>query len=407
MDNKYGLTTEHDYSFDFVRMIALLSVIIFHAAGAYGVMGSGYWPVTDTQNFFGSAIRELFDVFIMPFFLFIAGYFALPSIRNKTFSKFFINKFNRLYVYWLFIVIILLPLGRYFSLQYQHSNINYFSYWLSSLLDFRNVSIGPLPKFNHMHFWFISLLFYIFILFGMAYKFSDKLFFKKELFKGKSNRSINIIDILVFGILAALVYYVFLLFFPGSSWVLIPQILQFKITHLPVLISFFGFGIYLSFKKSPVKDIPFNIRIWLILSILFTVLFFISGQDFFNKNDFSNTLSPLYLFIFSLIRSFLILSYLILTLLVADKFFTKKNVFIKKISVVSYEIYLVHLFFIVAFQITLLHFKMIPVSVKIFTAFFLGTIASYFFGKYTIYKYPKISATILILCFASVLIFFR
>jgi glucans biosynthesis protein C len=402
MNNSQVLTTYHNYSFDFIRAITMLSVILYHAAGAYSSL-SPYWLIHDMQYFLGNALRELLDVFIMPFFLFIAGYFALPSIRNKSLSDFIINKFYRIGVYWLFIVLIFLP----FMLWKAHqSSGSYLDYWLSSLLSFKNISAGPLTlsMYSHMHLWFVSLLFYILVLFGIFYKF----FIKKNIAISKSYKEINISNLLVFGILTTFVYFISILFFPDSSWIIIPMILQFKTTQLLILILYFGFGVYSRYMEwFANNDIPLNLNLWISSVILFTILFFITGQDIFNNIDISNTLSPLYLFIFSLIRSFLLLSYLILFLSLGIKYFNTKTVIIKKISDVSYEIYLVHIFFIYTFQFIFLQFGMIPVTVKIFGVFIFGTFFSYFFGKYTLYKFPKMSAAVMFILFFVLMVIFN
>ncbi len=410
MNNAQVLVSEHNYSFDFMRTFTILAVILFHAAGAYGIMGAKYWPVVDMQNFLGSAIRELFDVFIMPFFMFIAGYFALPSIRNRSFIGFFISKFKRLYLYWIFLFLFILPIGKYFALKYDHNNVSYITYLLNSFQNIVNVSNDPVSigTNGHMHFWFISLLFYVLILFGIIYKSCSKLLSEINILKNTSYKEINIFNILIFGFITTLFYFIIILVFPGSYWILIPKILQFKTTHLPVLISFFCFGVYASYRGWFDKQgVPFNLNFWIFVSLLLTILFFITGQDFFTKIDISNTLSPLYLFVFSLIRSFLILSYMMLALLLANRYFSAKNKYIEKVSDVSYEIYLVHLMLVVTFQVIFQHFNFIPVTVKIIAVFILGTITSYFFAKYTIYKFPKIIAVIFILGFVLMTILYR
>ena len=99
---------EHDYSFDFLRTVAMLGVILYHAAGAYSYL-SPYWPVQDQQGLIGNGLRGLLVVFIMPFFFFIAGFFTLPSIREKSIPQFSWHKFKRLGSYWVFIVLIVIP----------------------------------------------------------------------------------------------------------------------------------------------------------------------------------------------------------------------------------------------------------------------------------------------------------
>jgi hypothetical protein len=376
----------------------MFGVILFHAAAAYGAMGAKYWPVHDTQTLIGSAIREVFDVFIMPVFFFIAGYFALPSIRNKTLAGFIVNKFRRLYIYWLLFVLFFMPIGTYFMLKYDHSHTNYLSFWFNSLSICKNARNEPLVQgmYMHMHFWFVSLLFYVLILFGVFYKAGGKSLFKRRSFSGEKYKGLSLLNIAVFSILTASAYYLFILLYPGSYWVVVPMFIQFKTTHIPVLVLFFCYGIYSSYRGWFVnEDIPFDAIIWFCLTLLSATLFYMIGQDYFEKIDESNKLSPAYLFGFSLVRSCVIISYLILALKTAIKYFNRKKAVINGFSDVSYEIYLVHLIPIQALQFIFLQFE-IPIAIKIFSVFTLGTIASYFLGKYTLYKFPKTSAVVFV-----------
>ena len=65
MNSKSEITKEHNYSFDFIRVTAMLGVILYHAAAAYSYL-SPYWPVQDGRNILGDGLRELLVIFIMP-----------------------------------------------------------------------------------------------------------------------------------------------------------------------------------------------------------------------------------------------------------------------------------------------------------------------------------------------------
>ena len=78
-------------SMDFVRVLALFGVILFHASGAYANIP--YWSVQNGTSIVAIGIRELVDVFIMPLFFFLAGYFTLSSLRKKGSWGFFKSKF--------------------------------------------------------------------------------------------------------------------------------------------------------------------------------------------------------------------------------------------------------------------------------------------------------------------------
>ena len=94
-------------SMDFVRVLALFGVILFHASGAYANIP--YWSVQNGTSIVAIGIRELVDVFIMPLFFFLAGYFTLSSLRKKGSWGFFKSKFWELGFAWIVIVILVLP----------------------------------------------------------------------------------------------------------------------------------------------------------------------------------------------------------------------------------------------------------------------------------------------------------
>ena len=94
---------------DFVRVTALLGVVIYHSAAAYST-NTPYWSVHDGSSIIATGIRELADVFIMPIFFFLAGYFTLSSLRKRGYWSFFKSKFWELGYIWLLVVIIILPI---------------------------------------------------------------------------------------------------------------------------------------------------------------------------------------------------------------------------------------------------------------------------------------------------------
>ena len=67
---------------DNLRYLMVVSVLIYHSIGAYATIAP-HWIVHDTGSLMADMIRELFDVFMMPVLFFIAGYFALDSLRKK------------------------------------------------------------------------------------------------------------------------------------------------------------------------------------------------------------------------------------------------------------------------------------------------------------------------------------
>jgi hypothetical protein len=350
----------------------MLGVILYHTAAAYSYF-SPYWPVQDRRNFLGDGLRELLVVFIMPFFFFAAGYFVLPSLRKNSLLMFVWKKIKRLGIYWIFAVLIVIP---FFQSKQMVITGGYFDYWINYLLSFRDAQVGPLisGQPNNMHFWFISLLLYVY--------------------------KPSLPPLLWFGLLTFAVDFVFLLSIPDSNWVVIPNVLQFNLNQLPIMVLYFGFGMYAARKEWFMKnDIPLKLHHGLSVSLLFTLAYFLIGQEFFKNIGVSNTLSPALLFCFSFVRSFLLLSYLMTALSLANKYFAGKNMVLHELADVSYEIYLVHLYIVVAFQMLSAGFASVPVIVTIPAIFLASTGISYVLGKLTLHKFPKISAAVMFVLF--------
>jgi glucan biosynthesis protein C len=403
MEKNLIIAKEHNYSFDFLRVTAMLGVVLYHSAAAYSFL-SPYWAVQDTQNILGDVLRELLVVFIMPFFFFAAGFFVLPSLRNETTLQFVWKKIKRLGLYWVFAVLIIIP---FFSSKTSEWTGTYFDYWIGSLLSVRDARVGPMVSGqpNNMHFWFISLLLYVDILFAAAYKIIVR--FRKPKPIHPSDERLTLSHLAGFALLTSAVDFLFLICFPDANWIIIPNVIQVNINQLPIMILFFAFGLYARdkgwFANAP---LPLKLRHWLGISILATAAYFILGQEFFSRLLVSNTLPPAYLFCIAFIRSILLLSYLMTAIATAGIYFKKRNPVLNELAGVSYEIYLVHLLVVVAFQMLFAGLPAIPVAVKIPAVFFLSTGISYLLGKFTIHKYPKISAIAMFILFLVMPILF-
>ena len=314
------------------------------------------------------------------------------------------KKIKRLGFYWIFCVFIVIP---FFNSKQIQLTGNYFNYWIGSLMSFQDARVGPLASGqpNNMHFWYISLLLYVYILVGVIYKIT-------EIFHGKEsinspNREMTLPDLLWFGLLTLAADFVFLIYVPDANWVIVPNVIQFNINQLPILILYFGFGLYARHKGWYTKDhLPLKLHSWISISIILSFVYFLIGQEFFANIAVSSTLSPIYLFGISLVRSFLLLAYLMTAMALAGKYFFKKHTVLNELANVSYEIYLVHMFIVVILQMLFAGFGSVPVIVKIPAIFLVSTGVCFLLGKYTLRKFPRISAVIMIVLFLVMPILF-
>ena len=400
-------SSEKLYFFESLRVIAMLCVIIYHAVASYSTVVP-YWGVHDpTTNVSADIVRYLFDVFMMPIFFFIAGYFGLKSLQKQGSGRFLKSKFRRLMIYWIFIVLVILPFMYWRFNELRKNYDSYWQYWFLYIFSIGMITIGPQEQSKvpgpiySMQYWFISLLFYFFVIFCLLYMAKKKWLkssSKPGISEHQSTKSIGKLLIL-FGSLSSIAYFVLLLIFADIYWININHIIQFQPTDLVIYIFYFGLGIYTSSKNWFTKVESFGrIEIWGLLCVLLSIAFLIVGENIFTNPDSPN-LNPGILITFAFIRSFLCLSVLFLLISITLRFLNKPNPIIKELDEQSYNIYLVHIIVIIAIQEALISWSEGPVLVKILIVVISSLIISFLMSKYIGEKFPKATVIIMILAF--------
>jgi glucan biosynthesis protein C len=346
-------TTNRLLFFDMVRNLAMLSVILFHAVAAYSTV-TPHWGLHDGSFVAADIIRHLFDVFMMPVFFFVAGYFALPSLTKQGWWGFLKGKLRRIGIPWLLAILLVLPM-----LRHMKPNVGphpaFWTDWLVHLKSFGTFQIGlwTPERTGQLHFWFLSLLLSFFIILTLSCAISNKRSILVDSSSTKfpaSNKSI-LSALFVTAVLASLGYFLVNLMTPEKSWITIDLLLQFQPTSLISYIACFTLGAYAYWRQWFAGDaFPNRLMIWILLSILLTAGFFIAGRDVFSHFSDSHKLPPLLLLGFSFTRTFLCLTFLVLFIAYARKYWNRPSKFSQNLSANSYNIYLVHFFFVIFFQ---------------------------------------------------------
>ena len=390
-------SSEKVYFFDSLRVLAMLCIIIYHAVASYSTVVPFWGGPRDVTDVSADIVRFLFDVFMMPIFFFIAGYFGLKSLHRHGNRKFLKSKFKRLMSYWIFIVLIILPFLVWQLNEYSANFDNYWQYWVIYIFSIGIIRIGnqssskvPGPIYS-WHFWYISLLFYFFVVFCLVYMVKEKLFKSSSnpgISEQQSSKSIAKV-LLLFGFLSSIAYFVMLLIIADIYWVNINYIAQFQPTDLIIYIFYFGLGIYASSRNWFTNgESPGRIELWGALSVVLSIAFLIVGENIFT-NPNSPELNPGILITFAFIRSFLCLSIVFLLISITIKFLNKPNPIIKDFSKQSYNIYLIHIFVVVAIQGALISWSEGPVLVKILIVVISSLFISFLISKYVGEKFPK------------------
>jgi glucan biosynthesis protein C len=350
-------TTNRLLFFDMVRNLAMLSVVLYHAVAAYSTV-TPHWSVHDGSSMFADAIRHLFDVFMMPAFFFVAGYFALPSLTKQGPWEFLKGKFKRIGVPWLLAILIIVPLLQHViqkKADVGHLLPPFWQYWLTYLKSFGTFQIGPwtVERMSQIHFWFLSLLltfFIVLVLFHVAGRTRLGPSAGPPFKEPATDKSI-LKALFVVAVLGSLGYFIVILMTSDMSWITVDLLWQFQPTSLVSYIACFALGCFAYSRQWFAGDeFPRRLLIWVPIGILLTAGFFIIGQDVFAHPLTSNKLAPGLLLAFSFIRTLLCLAFLVIFIAYARKYWNRPSGFNQNLAANSYNIYLSHIFFVTFLQ---------------------------------------------------------
>jgi glucan biosynthesis protein C len=397
--------------FDNIRYLIIFTVVVMHAGSAYSNLVP-LWPMPDeskSKSF--DVILLIWDIFGMPVLFFIAGYFALPSLRRKKSVGLFLkSKFKHLGIPFVLFLFFVLPVI-FYLLKYSRSEISAISpleYWFQFVLmaaDLKVRYFQPSDIFNQGHLWFVSLLIFFFVLFALAYRLKTKLMhgkFESNEKQSSPDAKAVILTLLFVGLATAFGSILVSLFFSDSIQVSIGSILVFQPVKLPMYFGYFLFGIYACSRNWFVqRDLPGPILMWLTACIVFS-LAFLDILDAFVKAG------PPYSFKILvtvwILSSFLCLAYFVLLSKFAFRHWNSTSKINQSFARNSFYIYLVHVPIVLALQFFFLSWN-IPVFVKIIIISVISIALSYAISQYLINPAPKLSIVLLLSGFILFLVF--
>ena len=391
-------------SMDFVRVLALFGVILFHASGAYANIP--YWSVQNGTSIVAIGIRELVDVFIMPLFFFLAGYFTLSSLRKKGSWGFFKSKFWELGFAWIVVVILVLPFS-WWVVNRHTATGSYLTTWFTWIQSAGQTRLGVFEtpaQSVHLHFWFISLLFAFFIAFLLIYKIAGNSIAKRfSVAETAASTRKTALALLTFGVVCAVGYFISLLLVQDASWLTINLFLEFQPSKLFIFAACFGLGVYGFSRKWFVdgKQIG-NLSLWVPATILLSAAFLFVGQDVFQNPLTTTALSPAYLMLYAALRSFLLLSVVVTVCSLGVRYFSRPSHAISSLADNSYYIYLLHLFFVSTFQDILMVWQG-AIAIKIVMVFGISLLISYSISRWIFKKTSRWKGLIVLAIISFVL----
>jgi glucan biosynthesis protein C len=393
---------------DNLRYLMVVLVIVYHAVAAYAIVAP-HWTVHDTSMFAADIVRELFDVFMMPILFFAAGYFTLPSLAKKGVREFLKDKVKRILIPWALAVLIVAPLAFYD--QSVKPVQPFWKYWLWYLGQFEirlRYTQTPVGATTQMIYWFLSLLFAFFLITALVYALARKwrgTGIQPVAHKVKSGNSI-LIALVTFGLLMSSAYFVLLLLIPDSSWFTLHMFLEFQVTRLVPYAGAFAFGIFAQSRGWFSDGKPLgSLTLWGIVSVLLAVAYLAFGQPVFADTAGTTVLSAGYLLAFALLRSFLLLSLLVVFVSFGLRYWNHANKLDQQLAATSYNIYLVHIFIVIALQSALLEWTGGLVPIKIAIVFLIALALSFAISRWILARHSRAFAIFILGLFVFCLVF--
>lgn len=420
-----GNSTARVVFLDNLRYLLVLCVVLQHSANAYfnHLPLLKWWAVLDSS--FSTALG-VFEVtlngFTMPLLFFVAGYFALPTIRKCGTKSFILGKLKRLGIPWIVCVLTIAPV---FALIYHYTRsgltltMNYFDLWVALIKNFLQFNVGVIPSMNQLminngfyqrYMWFISLLLLFFVVFALVYR-AKITWFEADYPVVRESPSVwSTIKLLCMVGALCLVGSMLagaLVMLSGhkdpASWFTLANLFQFQAVNFPSFLIYFGIGVVAHRNKWIERGrFPGHMSVWLISTCLLMIIYLPVLQAFLTATVGSGTVR-LYGFLFLLVGSFLTISLLGSFSALAIRYWNRPSQIDQNLASNSYNIYLAHYIFVLVFQLILFTVPNFPALMKFTMVSLASLICSYLASNFLIKPFPKVTV---ILAFMMLCIMF-
>ncbi len=175
MENRVQTDPKYDrvYYIDWLRVIAVLLLILFHTARIFDIWDPFYVKNATTSSFLSYAVILFLNQWQIPLLFLLAGASTWFALRFRSGRQYAAERLKRLLLPFLFGILVIVPPQAYLA-RFQQSGYNqsYFQF-LSSYFDIRGDLTGYTGLFTPAHLWFILFLF-VFALVALPFLLSLK-----------------------------------------------------------------------------------------------------------------------------------------------------------------------------------------------------------------------------------------
>ncbi len=401
-------TSGRRHYFDGVRYLMIMCVVLFHATMAYS-NHARWWPVTESQTSFAlNVLLSILDVYMMPIMFFVAGIFAVPSMRRHGPGTFMIGKLRRLGIPLVLITVFSNPIVSYVRHVRMHeAPMGLFEFWLGQLRTAGDMSITFLAgrsteakyidHISQWHLWFVSLLIVFFALYSVTHIPALKRLRTPVVNDVPGSRRI-LLTMVVFGLVTALLVSVFGMCTVPRTWVRIGPFLVFQLTRAPIYLGLFVLGAYAYSRRwFEGRTLPGVFWIWgLIASLLFVAnLGFIAAMK--SNPDMPRWIGAV---VNGVLRSFTGLAFTGFFITLCHRFLNRPSAVRRSLGDATYDIYLIHLPFVIGLQY-LLQSLSISIYLKTLVVLVIAFAVCWGLSHRLIRPHPRIAVGVLIASFGG------
>jgi hypothetical protein len=236
--------------FDSLRFYMVAAVVMLHGAMSYMAYVPPWWYVINPeQSSFFTVLTLLLDAFPMSVLFFLAGYFALPSLKKKGAKNFLKNKWLHIGIPWVLGVLLAAPFFAYASMRASGYPA------MPPAPFFLTVFLGA--GYQQGVYWFLMVLFAFFIVFAVCET-------RKAKRAGTVKKAISpAADIVLLFAASTLTYVLSVRFImPAAAWLNIGFILYFQPARFIGYAGIFALGIRAFTNRWFENKLLPNISIW-------------------------------------------------------------------------------------------------------------------------------------------------
>ncbi|MBI9103111.1 MAG: acyltransferase family protein [Spirochaetales bacterium] len=335
------------YSLDWIRVFVVLLLIPFHTAVTFSHIGKGYvYTPEPIDSYFYIFISDFFNLWIMRLLFFVSGISAYMALKKRSIAAFSLERFKRLIIPVLFLVLTIGPLAGY-VLAVSHFGFSgtFISYYPHFFLDVKRYLFwGQL--------WYCV---YLYLLSMIALPLFSYLLKNNQVMVNINNVLMQKNNILFPLFIIALIELLLRPSYPGyqsfiGDW-----------ANVAVYFCFYTFGFIMGQSKDLIDRITGNMRMFLILALSSAILYLILKRAAFTEAN------QIQLMILSFLWGAAAYTWVMTIIGFTRKYLNKNNRLLKYLSMTSFSLYLFHYLILSLLNFFLLKTQLNPYLIWLIT----------------------------------------